>query len=394
MDNEIIVKIANNKDIKSEINSVGFDSGYIDSVISKYQNKQYKFFNLKAPEANILKQLCLSLGFDCAVHRETITCKCDYTNAILNANISQLNKLIKKLKVQPFKLKNLAEKLENALIGKIEPLLLRQSNFDWSRTYIMGVLNITPDSFSDGGEYFSVEAATNKALELIKDGANIIDIGGESTRPGANLITEEEEIKRVIPVIKNIRNTNANIPISVDTRNLETAKESINAGADIINDVTGLEHSPELIKFITSEQIPVILMHSTQIPASNESDYNPIELIDELYKFFYKKIKLLNSLGMPNNKIIMDPGIGFGKTIEGNFEILKRIEEFKSLNTPILVGISRKSFISKSFELTKEELDEATLTYNTILITKGTNIIRVHDVKKHYKNISYISKLL
>lgn len=393
MNKEIIIKNANKNAIEFEIKSIGFDSKYVDIASDKYKNKQYKIFNLKAPEANILKQLCLSLGFDCAVHRDTITCKCDYTDAIINATISQLKNLIKKLKMQPFRLKDLAEKLEKDLTNKIEPLMIRKNNFDWSRTYIMGILNVTPDSFSDGGEYFSVEAATNKAIELINDGADILDIGGESTKPGANSVSTDEEIKRILPVIKNIRNLCPSIPISIDTRNFNTAKESIIAGADIVNDVSGLEHSPELIEFITNEKLPLILMHSTQIPANSDSAYTPNELIDELYKFFYRKITLLNSLGLPSNKIIIDPGVGFGKTTEGNFEILKRINEFQSLNSPILMGISRKSFISKSFNLTNQELDEATLAYNTTLTSKGVDIIRVHDVKKHKNTLNYLSKL-
>lgn len=392
MSEEIIVKIAN-KNIKSEIESVGFDSAYVNNVIFKYTNEQYKIFNLKAHEANILKQLCLSLGFDCAVHRDTITCKCNYTNAVINATITQLKELIRKLKMQPFRLKKLAGELEQVLYNNIEPLLVRKTTFDWSRTYIMGILNVTPDSFSDGGEYFSVEAATNKALQLIEDGADIIDIGGESTRPGSKEVSEQEEIERIIPVIKNIRNLNQDIPISVDTRNFSTAIESIEAGSDIINDVSGLEHSSELIDYIVSKKLPVIVMHSTQVPANSQSEFNECELIDELYKYLYEKVKLLSSLGLPNNKIIVDPGIGFGKTIAGNFEIIKRINEFQSLQVPILVGISRKSFISKSLTLTKEELDAATLTYNSYLINKGINIIRVHDVKNHKKNLDYLSKL-
>lgn len=393
MQNKIIVKKANTGDIEQEIVNVGFDPSYSSKVADKYKYESYKILNLKAHEANILKQLCLSLGFDCAVSRDTITCQCDFTDCIMCATISQLNKLIEKLKLQPFRLKILAEELYQQLNSHIEPLIVRSKVFDWSQPYIMGILNVTPDSFSDGGEYINLEIAAQKAIELINDGADIIDVGGESTRPGATTVTVEEEISRVIPVIKNIRASNKEIPISVDTRNYLTAKEAINAGADIINDVSGLDYDENLFNFVCKNKIPVIIMHSNNVPALSIEKDKETDVIEDIYKYFYEKINILNKNGLENNKIIIDPGIGFGKSINDNFKILKRIDEFTTLNCPLLMGISRKSFISKSFDLTKAELDDATLAYNSFLLTKNVNIIRVHDVKAHKNNIDFLSKV-
>lgn len=390
---QLIVKKANNRDIEQEIISVGFDSSYSHNAADKYKYNSYKIFNLKAHEANILKQLCLSLGFDCAVSRETITCQCEYTNCIMCATTSQLNKLIKKLKIQPFRLKALANEIKQILDSHFGPLLIRNTIFDWSKPYIMGILNITPDSFSDGGEYYNIDMATNRAVELINDGADIIDIGGESTRPGAEIISQEEEIARVVPVIKSIRAINQNIPISIDTRNYLTAKEAISAGADIINDVSGLNYDKELSSFLCKNKIPVIIMHSDKVPAVRSENDSELDVIEDIYKYFYEKINFLTQNGLCNNQIIIDPGIGFGKSINDNFKILKRIDEFSTLNCPLLMGISRKSFISKSFDLSKEELDEATLTYNSFLLTKNVNIIRVHNVKSHKRNIDLLSKV-
>lgn len=393
MQNNIIIKKANSTDIKQEIKNVGFDSSYVNKASDKYKYKSYKIFNLKAHEANILKQLCLSIGFDCAVNRDTITCKCEYTDCILCGTVSQINKLILKLKIQPFRLKNLADELSKTLNSAIEPLNLRNKAFDWARPYIMGIINVTPDSFSDGGYYLPPEIAINKAVELINDGADIIDIGGESTRPGAEMVLPDEEIKRIIPVILGIRAINKEIPISVDTRNYLTAKEAIEAGADIINDVSGLNYDEKLLEFVCKNNIPTIIMHSENIPAVSKTEDRESDVIEDIYKYFFKKIEFLNQKGLKNNSIIIDPGIGFDKSVNESFEIIKRIDEFSTLNCPILVGISRKSFISKSFELSKDELDEATLTYNSFLVNKGVNIIRVHDVKNHKKNIDLLSKI-
>lgn len=394
MQEKIIVKKANKSDLKEEITSIGFDLQYIDSAIGKYKNETYKIFSLFPHEANILKQLCLSLGFDCAVSRNTVTCRCEHTNAVINSTISQLKRLIVKLKMQPFRLPELAQKLEYSQFEKLEPLTIRNKELNWNRPYIMGILNVTPDSFSDGGEYFSPEAATSKALSLIEDGADIIDIGGESTRPGATEVSPEEETNRVVPVIENIRKLNPKILISIDTRNFKTAKSAIEAGADIINDVSGLNNDKELLEFVAKENLPIIIMHSTKVPAISSQIDSTHTLIDSIYKCLDEKIELLSSLGVSKNKIIIDPGIGFGKSINDNFEIIKRIDEFQSLKVPILMGISRKSFISSSFEVSKEELDTATLTYNSFLMTKNVNIIRVHDVKKHKKHLNYLSKVL
>lgn len=393
MQKNIIIKKANIADIEQEISSVGFDSSYADKVADKYKYKSYKILNLKAHEANILKQLCLSLGFDCAVSRDTITCRCEYTDCVMCATVSQIKNLIKKLEIQPFRLKSLAEGLTRQLNNNVEPLVIRKTIFDWSRPYVMGILNVTPDSFSDGGEYLDIELATKKAIEMINDGADIIDIGGESTRPGAKEISEKEEIQRVVPVIKSIRKINATIPISIDTRNYLTAKEAVKAGADIINDVSGLEYDDNLLNFVCKKNIPVIIMHSDEVPAISNKEDHESDVIEDIYNYFDEKIKILNSKGLKNNKIIIDPGIGFGKSVNDNFKILKRADEFSTLKCPVLIGISRKSFISKSFELSKEELDSATLAYNAFLLTKNVNIVRVHDVKSHKKYIDFLAKV-
>lgn len=383
--NEIIIKKANS-DIKKELTSINFDKSYINTACSKYKGTAYKIFNLKPFEATILKQACLSLGFDCAVSRETITCNCEYTDCILFGSISQIKKLIDKLKHQPFRLKLIAEELTSKINNETPILKIRNNIFDRNNEYIMGILNVTPNSFSDGGEYINPDIALNHAIQMINDGADIIDIGGESTKPNAETVTVEEEIKRVIPVIQKIRSQNENVVISIDTRNYETAKAAIEAGADIINDVSGLDYDSNMFNFVVSKNIPTVIMHSDKVPAIS-SDFSNGDIIEEIYFSLDKKIKKLLAAGMERQNIIADVGIGFGKSVQSNFEILKRIDEFSSLNVLMLLGISRKSFIRKEFNIDFNEADEVTALYSANI--KGINIHRVHNVKLTKKYLDY-----
>lgn len=389
MENIFVKTVKNN--IKEELNSVGFESVYIDEASKKYKGQCYKIYNLKPYEANILKQLCLSLGFDCGVNRETITCKCEKTNAIIFATDKQLTLLIKKLRVQPFKLKFLADELEKLTNKKLIELKIQNKVFDWSRPYIMGIVNVTPDSFSDGGNYYDTNIAYNHALQLIKDGADIIDIGGESTRPNANTVTTEDEIKRVVPLIIMIRENNIDIPISIDTRNYKTAKAAIEAGADIVNDVSGLDYDENLMKYVARNNLPVIIMHSDKVPASSDNFTNN-DTVEEVYISLKNKIDKLLNLNFDKKNIIIDVGIGFGKSAETNFELLKRMEEFESLGCPILLGISRKSFIRNTFNCNFDDSDNVTALYSSMV--KGVNIHRVHNPALTKKYINYSSKLL
>lgn len=393
MPDEIIIKYISN-DTEKELNSINFDESYLRVAIKKFSNKKFKIFNLKPAEANILKQLCLSLGFDCAVNRNVITCKCEYSDCIINANKKQLIELSRKLNLQPFRLKELSDKIQELLSDK-KTLIIRKKHINNDSKLVMGILNVTPDSFSDGGKFFSLDNAFSRAKEMINEGVDIIDIGGESTRPNAEIVDIKEEIKRVIPVIQNIRDYNKDIIISVDTRNFETAKFAIKAGADIVNDVSGLSDK-NLLDFVAANNIPTIIMHSDKVPAksSTETENSKSDIVEEIYISLHNKIQILKSKGMKQENIIIDVGIGFGKSPDDSFEILKRIDEFSSLNCLNLVGISRKSFISKTFNISKEELEQATLALDTVLLTRNVNILRVHDTSRHVKMLKYINKLI
>ena len=304
-------------------------------------------------------------------------CKCEYTDAIIFATDSQLLKLKKKLLIQPFRLKQLSSLFD---IQKIE----------YKKPKIMGILNVTPDSFSDGGKYNSVEKAVEHAIQLVNDGADILDIGGESTRPNAEVISVEEELNRVIPVIKAIRNSGIEIPISVDTRNYLTGKAAIEAGANIINDVSGLDYDKNLFDYVVSNDIPVVIMHSDNVPAVS-TDFSS-NVVEEVYMALNKKISLLVEKGLSKENIVADIGIGFGKSKEANFELIKRLEEFTSLGVDLLLGISRKSFIRNEFDISIEEADIPTALYSAML--PFVSIHRVHNVKLTKQYLSYASLLL
>lgn len=255
--------------------------------------------------------------------------------------------------------------------------------FDFTlRTYVMGILNVTPDSFSDGGTYFNKDSAVEQALRMQDEGADIIDIGGESTRPGAKKISVKEEVNRVLPVIEALAEK-VKIPISVDTYKSDVAKAAIQAGASIINDISGLRFDPEMPKIAAKNKVPVVIMHIKGTPGNMQK--NPVykALIPKIIDYFHEGIKIARDAGVPDDMIIIDPGIGFGKTVEHNLEIIKRLNEFRGFEKPVLLGHSRKSFIGKILgDLPVSERLEGTAAASAIGIFNGANIIRVHDVKE------------
>ncbi|MEK6646462.1 MAG: dihydropteroate synthase [Candidatus Firestonebacteria bacterium] len=249
------------------------------------------------------------------------------------------------------------------------------------KTFCMGILNITPDSFSDGGKYLDPEIALEKALELEKDGADIIDIGGESSRPGSDTISAKEELNRIMPVLKELVKK-IKIPISIDTYKPEVAKEVLEAGADIINDITGLHNNEQLAKLVAKYDAGIIVMHMLGTPKTMQANPQYKDLIGEIIAYFKKSIDIAKVNGIKEDKIIIDPGIGFGKTIEHNLEIIRKLSAFKSIGRPILLGTSRKSFIGNILNLPVNERLEGTAASVAIGIMNGADIVRVHDIKE------------
>ncbi len=388
-DKFLIKKCSDN--ITAELESVNFSKEYISSANGKFKFLSLKIFNLKPAEANILKQTCLSLGFDAAINRYAVNCECDSSDAIVAGSVSQFKNLSNNLSKQPFRLKNLAAQLAQIIAPEIS-YSVGHGSFSYDQTYLMGILNVTPDSFSDGGKYFDSNDAFLHAVDLIENGADIIDIGGESTRPDSVRISCEEECRRVLPVIKKIREKYPNIILSIDTLNPETAVQAINVGVDIVNNVGAVEIFEPVFDFLKTNKTPIVITHSNCVPPKKVVDDFEGDIVDEICKFFYSKINFLRQKGLHENLLILDVGIGFGKSVNDQFELVKRADEFQKFNLPVLYGISRKSFISNTFGI--ENRDEAGEIYSQYLIEKKINILRVHDVAKHKKIKNYLSKIM
>jgi len=261
-----------------------------------------------------------------------------------------------------------------------------------SRTLIMGILNLTPDSFSDGGQFNSIQKALDYTMSMIEAGADIIDIGGESTRPGSKPISFVEEIERTIPVIEEIRKI-SDCTISIDSYKSEVVEAALNVNANIVNDISGLTYDNKMAKLISDKKSPLILMHMKGKPLDMQK--NPIydDLISEICNFFSNQIFFANSVGIDSSKIILDPGIGFGKRIEDNFEIIRELKQIRAMGFPVLIGPSRKSFIGDTLNLPTDDRIEGTMATITAGLLNGANIVRVHDIKETLRTVSIAERI-
>ena len=251
--------------------------------------------------------------------------------------------------------------------------------FDYGkRTYIMGILNVSPDSFSDGGNFNNIDTAVNHAKEMINDGADIIDLGGESTRPGHTYVDSQEEKRRILPVIKKLKEE-IQVPISVDTYKADVAEASLELGVEMINDIWGLTKDKNMANVIAKYDAYVCIMHN-----QDTTEYNK-DIMEAIKEFLQNSIDLALKSGIKKEKIVLDPGIGFGKTFEQNLEVLKRLDEIKTLGYPVLLGTSRKSVIGNVLNVEPKERLEGTIATTVLGIRDGVDIVRVHDVKENLK---------
>lgn len=262
---------------------------------------------------------------------------------------------------------------------------------DLSHPKVMGILNITPDSFYDGGKYKNEKDILLQVEKMLNDGATFIDVGAYSSRPGAKHISEDEELQRIVPVIELLTKNFTDIFISVDTFRSNVAKETINAGACIINDISGGKMDAQMFTTVAELQVPYILMHMQGTPQNMQKDPQYNDVTHELISFFAEQIFKLKQLKL--NDVIIDVGFGFGKTVAHNFELLKNLSLFKNLDAPILAGISRKSMLYKTLDITAQEALNATTSANTIALLNGANILRVHDVKEAVETVKIFEQI-
>ena len=278
------------------------------------------------------------------------------------------------------------------------PLVLRfhHRRYDLSqRTLIMGAVNVTPDSFSDGGRFFEREKAVEQGLRLAEAKADILDIGGESTRPGAKALDEEEEARRVIPVIQEL-SQKTEVPLSIDTRKARVAERALEAGAEMVNDVSALRFDERMAALVAERQIPVVVMHMRGKPETMQIDTRYDDLMGNVLEFFRERIAFAESRGILPDRIILDPGIGFAKSLESqhNLILLKNLRRFKVLGKPLLIGTSRKAFIGKILGLPPQEREEGTMATVAVAILNGANIVRVHEVERMRRVVQVVDAVL
>ncbi len=383
--NPRVLELAGEADAARELKEIGADTAGIGIMRAKAVFRAVKAHGVDTRAANILKQEMLARGGDVAVARDVITLKDAETDVIILGTDKQFASLIEKLKAQPFGLKILREEIQAALTAYDS----RPADIIWdkynlpvsSRTCLMGVLNVTPDSFSDGGRFADPEVAIAQGLRMAEDGADIIDVGGESTRPGADPVSEEEEIARVVPVIKAL-SARLDLPVSIDTYKSGVAEAALDAGASVINDISGMTFDSAMAPLAAKAGAPAVLMHIKGTPKDMQTDPVYDSMMSEISGYLRDKAQAAINAGVAPNKIIIDPGIGFGKTVEHNLEIIRRVGEFKSLGRPVLIGPSRKSFIGKILGLEPDQRLEGTAAAVAACVAGGAAIVRVHDVKE------------
>lgn len=255
-----------------------------------------------------------------------------------------------------------------------------------NRTYVMGILNVTPDSFSDGSKYNSLDRALNHTEEMIKEGVDIVDVGGESTRPGYTMISDEEEIERVVPVIEKIK-SQFDVPVSVDTYKSKVAKAAIDAGADMVNDIWGFKYDENMAKTVKEGNVSCCLMHNRK-----DTVYN--DYVNDLLEDLRESIALAKAVGIDDNRICTDPGVGFAKTYEQNLEIINKLEMLNTLGYPVLLGTSKKSVIGLTLDLPSQERVEGTIATSVLAVVKNSLFVRVHNVKENKRAILMTEKIL
>jgi dihydropteroate synthase len=379
-----LLSIRNPADLDRELARVGADPASWPIFAAKSRVVAVKLDGLSTAGANILKQAAIACGGDCAVNRATVSGRVRRTDAVLLVTLRQFRALVDRLAAQPECVARLVPELVQ-LIGRMQMpmrvIKLGRRMIDLGRrTYVMGILNVTPDSFSDGGRFLDPAAALDHAVAMAGEGADFIDIGAESTRPGARPVPAKEQLARLVPVLRLLKR-GVKVPVSVDTTSAKVAAAAIREGADIVNDVSALAGDPRMAAVVARFGVPCILMHMKGRPRTMQRNPKYHDLMAEITGFLAEALGRGEAAGIKRTQMLVDPGIGFGKTLEHNLEILRRLAELESLGVPVVVGPSRKRFIGAVLDAPPEERLEGTIAACVFAAANGANVLRVHDVK-------------
>jgi len=387
-----IVKIKDLEEAVAIFKKIGVDPYGIDAMASKTINVNILIESQLCKIANVIKQEMLSIGGDAAVTRGSVSCSVPVSDILIMGTVKQILALAKKIEKQPFGLSLIARDMSEILAN------MSRNEYIWKtsrrkltlgdKTLIMGILNVTPDSFSDGGLFYSQQKAVEHGMQMAAEGAGIIDIGGESTRPGAKSVSAAIELKRVLPVIESLIKQ-VKIPISIDTKKAQVAREAIAAGAEIVNDISALNGDKKMAKTIKETGAAVVLMHMRGMPQNmQKGNLVYADIMREIIVYLKKSSEKAVRAGIEKDCLVIDPGIGFGKTPQDNYKIIKNLSELKGLGMPVMVGTSRKSFIGKLIGGEPRQRLEGTAATVAAAIMNGCHIVRVHDVAAMKKVIA------
>jgi dihydropteroate synthase len=387
------IDITSADDLRRHLSEIDISSEDITKIADTFLYCTIKLENVDTRAANLMKSYLETLGGGIAMRKEAHEYTVRETDVIISGSRNTLRLLAARLKGEPYGLDEVGAEIAACTTSANRVMSWGGRTLDFAhKTYVMGILNCTPDSFYPSSRTTTIKDALRTAHEMIEAGVDIIDVGGESSRPGSESVPRDEEIRRVIPVIQTLRGE-SEIIISVDTRKKDVAERALDAGADIINDISGLRHNDELARLVARRKVPIVLMHMRGAPKTMQKNPYYKNTISEILRELQPSIAAAIGAGIAPEMIIIDPGIGFGKRIQDNLRIIKELASLKSLSFPILVGLSRKGFIGEILDRPVEKRLIGTVTANTLAILNGANIIRVHDVADAVQMVKIIDSV-
>lgn len=383
--------------LRYELKNIGVHPASVETFINKSAILPLKILKVRTPAANIIKQEMLACGGDCAIHAGCVVCAQDYSDILLLGSRKHYGLLLQKMSMMPyFGLPKLREELQAFLEKDQRKTILADNRIlKYDHVFVMGILNITPDSFYAGSRVGCLDDVINRAGQMLSEGAEILDIGGESTRPGSESIAPREEISRILPVIEALRKEYPKSILSIDTYHSETAEVALAAGADIINDISAMEYDAKMVDVVVKNNAPVILMHMRGTPKNMQQNTRYGNVVEEVTKYLFERAEMLRGYNVSKDKIILDPGIGFAKNVEQNLKLMQGLSEMTGSDYPVLLAASRKSTIGKVLgEIPAEERLSGTIATSCQAVYAGADMVRVHDVKENVQAIRMLEAIL
>ena len=383
--------------LRYELKNIGVHQASIETFMNKSAILPLKVLKVRTPAANIIKQEMLACGGDCAIHAGCVVCAQDHSDILLLGTKKHYRLLLQKMAMMPyFGLPKIKEELQSFLENApLKTILADNRVLEYDHVVVMGILNITPDSFYADSRVRGIDEVINRAGQMLRDGAEILDIGGESTRPGSDSINPQEEIARIVPVVEALRKEYPQSILSIDTYHAETAEATLASGADIINDISAMEYDEKMIDVVVKNNAPVILMHMRGTPKNMQQNTEYGNVVEEVSKYLKERAEMLRGHNFAKEKIILDPGIGFAKNVDQNLKLMQGLSEMTGSDYPVLLAASRKSTIGKVLgDIPPEARLAGTIATSCQAVYAGANMVRVHDVKENIQAIRMLEAII